>query len=159
MNYKVEGAIRKVRKYLIVYLILWIVLNILLIMPLSSSFVEATRNGSFNLNTFIDSIANNIMPFSSFGKNFTPNYFGNYIKTTLGGTLIYIIFVIIGMVKLAPKNRYTDIEHGSSDWSEHGEQYRVLSPKEGIILAEKNYLPLDKQGNVNVLIVGRFWYW
>lgn len=53
-----------------------------------------------------------------------------------------------------PKHRYDNIEHGSSDWSENGEQYQVLSKKSGIILAENNYLPLDKRGNVNVLVVG-----
>ena len=52
------------------------------------------------------------------------------------------------------KNEYTDIEHGSSDWAE-GEQYSVLSKKKGIVLAEKHYLPVDKRGNVNVLVVGR----
>lgn len=67
--------------------------------------------------------------------------------------------MIIGMRKLKPKSEYEDIEHGSSGWAEHGEQYKVLSNKEGIILAEENYLPLNKQGNVNVLIVGRFWCW
>ena len=159
MNYKVQGAIKKVRKYLIVYLILWIVLNILLIMPVSSSYVEASVGGKLDISKFIEYFLNNIIPFSTFGKTFLPEYFGNYVSCTLGGTLIYIVLVVIGMVKLAPKNRYTDIEHGSSDWSEHGEQYRVLSPKEGLILAEKNYLPLDKQGNVNVLIVGRIRYW
>lgn len=159
MNYKVQGAIKKVRKYLIVYLILWVVLNILLIMPVSYSYVEASKSGAFNLSQFIEYLLNNIIPFTTFGKVFLPEYIGTYFNCTLGGTLIYIILIVIGMVKLAPKNRYTDIEHGSSDWSEHGEQYRVLSPKEGLILAEKNYLPLDKQGNVNVLIVGRIWYW
>ena len=54
---------------------------------------------------------------------------------------------------------FDDIENGSSDWAENGEQYRVLSKKSGIILAEKNYLPVDKRGNVNVLVVRRFWCW
>lgn len=55
-----------------------------------------------------------------------------------------------------PKNEYTDIEHGSSDWAAGGEQYSILSNKKGILLAEKHYLPVDKRGNVNVLVVGRF---
>ena len=53
------------------------------------------------------------------------------------------------------KNEYTDIEHGSSDWSQNGEQYQILNKSKGIILAENNYLPVDKRGNVNVLVVGR----
>lgn len=159
MNYKVQGAVKKVRKYLVVYLILWVVLNILLVMPVSYSYVEACGSGTFNLNTFMETLFNVIMPFSTFGKTFSSTYFGNYISLTIGFTLIYIILVVIGMIKLAPKNQYSDIEHGSSDWSEHGEQYQILSPKSGIILAEKNYLPLDKMGNVNVLIVGRIRCW
>ena len=157
MNYKVQGAIKKVRKYLVVYLILWIMLNILLVMPISYSYVNACENGSFNLNIFIENIFNNIMPFTTFTKTFSKGYFSNYINLDIGFTLIYIILIIIGMTKLAPKNQYYDIEHGSSDWSEHGEQYKILSPKNGLVLAEKNYLPLDKMGNVNVLIVGRIW--
>ena len=66
---------------------------------------------------------------------------------------------VIGTIKNAPKNEYADIEHGSSDWSQKGEQYRILSNKKGIILGENNYLPVDKRGNVNVLVVGRIWIW
>ena len=64
-----------------------------------------------------------------------------------------------GLVKAFPKHEFDDIEHGSSDWSENGEQYQVLNKNKGIVLAEKNYLPVDKRGNVNVLVVGRIWCW
>ena len=57
-----------------------------------------------------------------------------------------------------PKHDYADIEHGSSDWA-NDEEYSVLSKNKGILLAEKHYLPVDKRGNVNVLVVGRFWFW
>ena len=60
---------------------------------------------------------------------------------------------------MAPKSEYENIEHGSSDWSQNGEQYRVLSKNNGIILAENNYLPVDKRGNTNVLVVGRIRFW
>lgn len=56
---------------------------------------------------------------------------------------------------MMPKHEFSDIEHGSSDWAT-GEQYEVLSNKKGILLAEKHYLPVDKRGNTNVLVVGRF---
>ena len=71
----------------------------------------------------------------------------------------YGLFVFVGIAKAYPKHEYQDIENGSSDWCEGGEQYRVLSKKNGIILAEQNYLPVDKRGNVNVLVVRRFWCW
>ena len=68
--------------------------------------------------------------------------------------LIYLAFMLVGFLKAFPKNEYDQIENGSSDWAEGGEQYKVLNKNKGIILAEKNYLPIDKRGNVNVLIVG-----
>ena len=84
---------------------------------------------------------------------------GMYFKTLIGFTFIYAIIAIIGLVKSAPKNEYADIEHGSSDWSQNGEQYQILNKNKGIILAENNYLPVDKRGNVNVLVVGRIRFW
>ena len=86
-------------------------------------------------------------------------YIGDFLQTELVFSLFLVIFVIIGLVKTAPKNEYTDIEHGSSDWSEGGEQYKILNKNKGIILAQNNYLPVDKRGNVNVLVVGRFRFW
>ena len=82
--------------------------------------------------------------------------YGKAIVITVG---LFSLAVVIGFVKALPKHEFDDIEHGSSDWSENGEQYQVLNKKEGIVLAEKNYLPVDKRGNVNVLVVGRIWCW
>lgn len=88
---------------------------------------------------------------------------GTYFKEFFGllwkFTIVYAIFMFVGFVKTAPHNEYTDIEQGSSDWATKGEQYKVLSRNKGIILAENNYLPVDKRGNVNVLVVGRFRFW
>ena len=50
------------------------------------------------------------------------------------GVITMKLIAIIGTIKNAPKNEYEDIEHGSSDWSQRGEQYRILSNKKGIIL-------------------------
>ncbi len=69
-----------------------------------------------------------------------------------------LFFALVGFVKLMPRSEYTDIEHGSSDWAT-GEQYEVLDRKKGILLAENHYLPVDKRGNTNVLVVGRIWFW
>lgn len=84
---------------------------------------------------------------------------GNYFSSLLVATIIYSVFFFIGFVRSAPKNEYSDIEHGSSDWSQRGEQYQILDRNKGIILAEDNYLPVDKRGNVNVLVVGRIRIW
>lgn len=160
MNYKVQGAIKKNKKNFIIYGVLWLLLTIVFVVPLARAFVEAELNGVFDVNVFFDTLFSNV---TNFGGNlsiiFTANYIGTFFGTLLKFSLVYIIVMIIGLIKMAPKTEYADIEHGSSDWSQNGEQFRVLSNKKGIILAEGNYLPIDKRGNVNVLVVGRIWIW
>ena len=161
MNYKIKGAIRRNKKGFIVFIIIWIVMAIFLIPALTYSYAVLTRvpgNNSLQiaLQEFGGTITNPINAFECVIKReIIPEYLG----TLLGATLIYSIFFFIGFVKSAPKNEYTDIEHGSSDWSKKGEQYKILNKNKGILLARDNYLPVDKRGNVNVLVVGRFWFW
>ena len=109
---------------------------------------------------FIEILPNNITnPFGTLASLFANGAANNFISSLLVFTVAYLVVFFIGFSKSAPKNEYTDIEHGSSDWSQRGEQYQILSKNKGIILAEDNYLPLDKRGNVNVLVVGRFRFW
>ncbi len=152
MNYKLSGALKKNRINLILFLILWIFLAIVLIAPITYAWSQAVINGKMDISIFVQKIITS--PFEAFGKLIEDGNFGSYLKTLIGGTLVYLVFVTIGLIKTAPKHKYTDIEHGSSDWSEGGEQYRILNSKKGIILGEKNYLPEDKRGNINVLVVG-----
>lgn len=160
MNYKVSGAINKTKKYFIIYAILWLFFVIVFVMPAGMGIAEASKSGTFDIGQFLTVTTTYIMkPFSSFSEVFIPANFSSFIGILWKFTLIYVIIAAIGVIKNAPKNEYADIEHGSSDWSKGGEQYRVLSNKKGIILAEDNYLPVDKRGNVNVLVVGRFWFW
>ena len=94
--------------------------------------------------------------FRSFGTMVTKSI---YWKTVGYFTVLYSLTFLIGVLKSVPKHQYSDIEHGSSDWAVNGEQYRILDSKNGIVLAEKNFLPVDKHGNTNVLVVGRVWFW
>lgn len=160
MNYKIEKAIKKSKKYWTAFSILWLALTIVFVLPLTVTIVESTVDGKFIIDTFVLNISGNITQVgSNLGKVFKSPYFSMFISILWKYTLVFFILMAIGIKKLKPKNEYTDIEHGSSGWAEHGEQYKVLSNKEGIILAEENYLPLNKMGNVNVLIVGRIWCW
>ena len=160
MNYKVEGAIRKTRKYFIIYAILWLFLVIVFIMPAGVAVKESTINNKFVIETFTERFMfYALKPFSSFSKVFMPTYMGDFWAVLWKFSFVYLIIAIIGIIRNAPKNEYADNEHGSSDWSQRGEQYRILSNKKGIILGENNYLPVDKRGNVNVLVVGRIWFW
>ena len=153
MNYKIEGSIRRNKKYFIIFGILWLFVAIVLIVPvtLGANTIAVEKDAGLGIAKFIETMKN---PFGGFSEIIEKDLMGNYLKNLGLFSLIYAIFFIIGIARSAPKNEYTDFEHGSSDWSKNGEQYQILSNKKGIILAEDNYLPVDKRGNVNVLVVG-----
>ena len=160
MNYKIEGAIRRNRTNFIIFAILWIFIAIVFVSPFTYSSYVAGLEGQFNLEVFFKTFGESIgKPLQTFGNVFSQGAGGSYFSTLLVVTIFYSLFFFIGFVRTAPKNEYSDIEHGSSDWSQRGEQYQILNRNKGIILAEDNYLPVDKRGNVNVLVVGRFRFW
>ena len=165
LNYKIKGAINRNKKYFLTFGILWLVLVIVFVAPLACSIKEAIVLGDNNTNVFsfehfFMAIGENITnPFGSVAKGLSSEYISNFGAGFVYFTIAYLLLVIIGIVRAEQKTEYADIEHGSSDWAENGEQYRILSKKNGIILAEDNYLPLDKMGNINTLIVGRFRFW
>ena len=157
---RISETLKKNKKNFIIYAILWLIAVIVFIMPVGAGIVEGTINGKFDFGKFMEVTISYIQePFSSFSKVFTMQYISTFIDVLGKFTFVCIILAIIGTIRNASKTEYENIEHGSSDWSKNGEQYKILSNKKGIILAEDNYLPVDKRGNVNVLVVGRFWFW
>ena len=159
MNYKITEGFKKNKKVIIIGLVLWIVLIIVLVLPFTVAkyraalFAQAGQ-GDF-INNFIDLYGKSITSLgTSVNYILEKGLIGTFFSNLFVITIVYIIFFIIGFVRTMPKHQYDNIEHGSSDWSKGGEQYKILSNKEGIILAENNYLPVDKRGNVNVLVVG-----
>lgn len=163
MNYKIEGALRKNKKTFIFAAVLWLLLAIVFVMPIAYGWTVAENEaamigGKMSINTLSVTIGQRIaQPFENIKE--LGSYWDAFISLLWKYTLGFFIVVVIGLIRTAPKSRYQDIEHGSSDWCEHGEQYKVLSSKQGIILSEGNYLPVDKRGNVNVLVVGRIRIW
>lgn len=160
MGYKIKYVLKKSKPVFITIILLWIALSIVFVAPASISIVDAQVDGKINFDKFTDVF---IKRLGSIIPNIQDIFKEEYIKTFAKGegylVIVLLIVAAIGSIKMLPKNEYTDIEHGSSDWAEKGEQYKILSPNKGILLAEKNYLPVDKRGNVNVLVVGRFRFW
>ena len=152
---KMKKAFEKNKKYLILFLILWVVLEIVLIAPMSVAIAESTSaQGQFELANFIENFGKEVSSFTAITRIGSAGAGSAFGKGTLWLTILCLVVTAIGIIKSKPKNNYEDIENGSSDWCEGGEQYKILSKNKGIILAEDNYLPVDKIGNVNVLVVG-----
>lgn len=160
MNYKIQESLKRNKKNFIIYAILWLIIAIVFVSPMAYSSYLSMQDGVFNFEEFISGFGSLISdPFGTLGKTLSAECILIFWSWLWKFTVVYLVIVIIGIIRTAPKHEYDKIEHGSSDWAENGEQYKVLNKKKGIILAEDNYLPLDKRGNVNVLVVGRFRFW
>ncbi len=167
MNFfnRLKRAVIKIKGKLIVSAILVLVIIVWAIAPFSVALKDAMTSGTeknpCNWEVLLEELGMGIVsPLSQLKKCvFEKTYRGGFFFVIRYFLMFYGLFVLVGIAKAFPKHEYEDIENGSSDWCENGEQYRVLSRNKGIVLAEKNYLPVDKRGNVNVLIVRRFWCW
>jgi len=154
MENKISYAFKKCKSVFITILILWAILSIVLIAPMSIQWVDVIEKYNEPYIKLIEADLTDVG--GNIAKIFKKEYFLTFLKADFIFLLVLSGFGIVGLVKTLPKHDYRDIEHGSSDWA-NGDQYEILSKKKGIILAEKHYLPVDKRGNVNVLVVGRFW--
>ncbi len=161
---KLKKALIKIKGKLIVAAILVLFILIMGVAPFSvaikTGLTQVTEGEFFNWEIFFMALGEGFLdPLQQFKMCFTPLYFTAFWQVTKWFLLVYAVFVFIGVARAFPKHEFDGIENGSSDWCENGEQYKVLSRNKGIVLAEKNYLPVDKRGNVNVLVVRRFWCW
>lgn len=161
MNFgeKVSKAIKKIKGKLIVSFILWLILVIVFVAPFAISLHDAlVSEANSRWEVLFTTIGVQIIkPIESILLCLAGKTEGYFLATLWRFSLVYAAAVTAGIAKAMPKHEFDGIENGSSDWCENGEQYSILSNKKGIILAEKNYLPVDKRGNVNVLVVGRIW--
>lgn len=157
---KFKKSIKQGKKYLIIIAVVWLVLAILLVAPIALAWATAESGPSDFLTNFIMNFVKEVITFTAFFRMFaTKGAISVFIKCLIPYTIAFMYFTAKGYLKTNPKGKYYNIEHGSSDWSEKGEQYKILSEDKGIILAKDNYLPVDKRGNINTLIVGRFRFW
>ena len=149
-----KGLLYKNKVTIIIIFLLWIFSEIFLVSPIVISIGENKINGVVNISGVIESFFKNVSSLSSISKLGNYAGIGKFGSWTFFFTLFWVVILIIALIKSKPKTEYQDIEHGSADWAQHGEQYNVLSKNSGIILAKDNYLPLNKRGNINVLVVG-----
>lgn len=157
---KFKNSVKQGKRFLIIIGVLWLILAIVLVAPIALAVAEAPNGQSDNLTNFVEYFIKEVTSFTAFFRMFGyKGAFVIFLKCLIPYTIAFVAFSIRGFWRTKPKGKYHDIEHGSSDWCVKGEQYKILSPDKGIILAKENYLPVDKRGNVNTLIVRRFRIW
>ena len=153
MENNFKKFLKKNLGYIIFALILWLIAEILLVAPIAYTLSESYIEGNFDIAYFLEHFITNIVSINSITHVFTAKAIGVFGKSTIIFSIILVIALLIGIYKSRDKSKFQGIEHGSSDWCTGGEEYRILTRNSGLILSENHCLPLDKIGNVNVLIV------
>lgn len=155
---KIKGFMDKLKKNMLLIVVVWLLIAILLVAPITYTVTEALLQGETIVTGIIYNLFDNILKFP-ITVIFENTYINDFIQGMKIYSILYFVLVSISISKSLPKTAFDNIEHGSSDWCESGEQYKILDRKKGLLLAKENYLPVNKPGNVNVLIVGRLRFW
>ncbi|MBE5821655.1 MAG: type IV secretory system conjugative DNA transfer family protein [Clostridiales bacterium] len=140
----------KYLKYVIILAVIGIVINIFLLAPFA---VSMENKDASNFKEYIlkwDTYKQAIFSKGDINDQFK--------SVTSLFWMIYLATIVIIVIQKKKTNDYEGIEHGSSDWAKYGEQYTPdglsKDKSSGFILAEKNFLPLTRKGNLNILIAG-----
>lgn len=153
---KIRYTIQNTKRHLIIIAVVWLLFIVLILMPFTIG-LQASRVGTDGT-PFYEFVVNFCGNFTNvtenIGKMFTQEYFDLYMDVLLKGSILYFIVMGFAVYHSKKKHSYDEIEHGSSEWSTKHEMYRVLSKNKGILLANEIYLPTNKPGNINVLVVG-----
>ena len=95
MNYKIEGAIKKSRKTFITCAILWLILVIVFVAPVTYSGFQAKASGTLDLTIFMEQLPTNIIhPFSTIFGIFKNGIFGNFFSFLLVFSIIYLVLFL-----------------------------------------------------------------
>ena len=104
MGYKMDKVAKNFRKNLILFIIVWFVLTILFVAPMSIAIKQSTGvNGNFSFPIFIETIIPAISSFNSITKVFASNYIGTFFSTLIFFTALFAIVIIKDLVKLFQK--------------------------------------------------------
>lgn len=155
-----KEKLEKLKRIAIVSLIAMVILSIFVIPAIAISIVAGAQYVAPNPTSALP-ITSNLKfgithPFKTIGiLKASPQGLAVYIRSIRILFYLMLVFAIFMLLKKEEEiDPWENKEHASSRWSKQGEQYSILSKTDGILLAKDNYLPVDKPGNINVMVVG-----
>lgn len=155
-----KEKLEKLKRIAIVSLIAMVILSIFVIPAIAISIVAGAQYVAPNPTSVLP-ITSNLKfgithPFKTIGiLKASPQGLAVYIRSIRILFYLMLVFAIFMLFKKEEeKDPWENKEHASSRWSKEGEQYSILSKTDGILLAKDNYLPVNKPGNINVMVVG-----
>ena len=106
MSYKTEKVFKTLKKNIIIYLILWLIIAIVLIAPVTYTFVNTNKNGKLNTGGFIEQIGPAILDFTTITEMFNEKYVKSFMQTMGVYTLGYAIIIGYSISKVLPLNSF-----------------------------------------------------
>lgn len=142
--------------------IILLIVGVVVCLFLSSAWTRAVYEVNFGSMSGDSVITAFIETAGDVGENlsisFSGNNIGSFFNTLKYVGIAYFIAMILMLFKLSNKKEYENIEYGSADWCKDNEAYKILSPKEGMVLGAKKYLPViptpPAGKNGNILVIG-----
>lgn len=139
-----------------------LIIGILLCLFLASGWTRAVHEANFGsmsgdseLNAFLAN-AGDVQ--GNLAIAFSEENIGTLLICLRNLGIAYLVAMVLMLYSMSNKNEYENIEYGSADWCKDSEAYRVLSPKEGMVLGFKKYLPVNPTPppgkNGNILVIG-----
>ena len=156
------------KREILMFLVLYLIFDIVLVGALFASY-QAKELGKVeglmaDFQNFVPALTH---PFSSDVPGIFPAMFkdfGGFLTWSLWALIICLAVFIYWKIKMAGKSEYEGKEHGSSEWSKGGEEFRklsdgseILNRKDGFILSKNHYLGTDLKKvkiNKNILVIG-----
>ena len=143
-------------------IVILLILGVLICTFLASGWTranyEVTKGDSSGDSQFNVFVAKSTDVFNNIGVSFSDENIGYFGMCFRNVGIAYLLFAIFMIYKLLNKKEYENIEYGSADWCKDSEAYNVLSPKEGMILGYRKYLPViptpPPGKNGNILVIG-----
>ena len=149
------------RKFIFVVIgVVFVLLTLFVVTAYTRTNIDLVAAGKTDENVLtilLEMCSNNI---SDVGNNIKISFenFGMFFENLKSFSLVYLILAVALIIFCKTDSEYKGKEHGSAGWAENGEQYEVLSKKEGFILANKHYLPVlptpPQAKNGNILVIG-----
>lgn len=156
------------KKEILMFLILYLIFDIVIVGALfaaTQAKVDGESIGLFaSFSNFIPALTH---PFSSDIPGIFPGIFSNFsgfLTWSLWTLIVFVGIFIYWKIKMSGKGEYEGKEHGSSEWSKGGEEFRklsdgseILNRKDGFILSKNHYLGTDLKKvkiNKNILVIG-----
>lgn len=159
-----KSGINKIKREIIPFLIAYILVDVIVV----GSLVIAMHNAPETDNMFesfmnvLNAFIPNIITFKFLGAIFID--FLGFLTASFYTLIVFVVMFFVWKIKFSKKYEYEGEEHGSSDWSKHGEEFdktddgkEILNRKHGFILSRKHYLGTDlKKVNINknILVIG-----